>query len=132
MHSTRRGAIEKAASAKRYGIVLGTLGRQGNPKTLEILETRLQQLGIEYVVVLLSEIFPDKLKLISEVEAWIQIACPRLSIDWGYAFSVPLLNPYEASVALGMTTWQEVYPMDYYAKEGGVWSASYGYSQMKT
>lgn len=22
-----------------------------------------------------------------DVDAWIQIACPRLSIDWGYAFS---------------------------------------------
>lgn len=26
---------------------------------------------------------------------WVQIACPRLSIDWGTAFSKPLLSPYE-------------------------------------
>ena len=30
-----------------------------------------------------------------QVDAWIQIACPRLSIDWGYAFKKPLLSPYE-------------------------------------
>ena len=29
--------------------------------------------------------------------SWIQIACPRLSIDWGYAFAKPLLSPYEVS-----------------------------------
>ena len=30
------------------------------------------------------------------------MACPRLSIDWGRAFEkAPLLNPYEAHVALG-------------------------------
>ena len=26
---------------------------------------------------------------------WVQVACPRLSIDWGYAFPKPLLSPYE-------------------------------------
>lgn len=95
------------------------------------MESRLTELGHEYVVVLLSEIFPDKLNLLSTVDVWIQIACPRLSIDWGYAFPCPLLNPYEASVALGLTTWKEVYPMDYYAKEGGLWSAGFAYNQMK-
>jgi 2-(3-amino-3-carboxypropyl)histidine synthase len=47
------------------------------------------------VTVLLSEIFPEKLMLFSDVDAWVQIACPRLSIDWGHAFSRPLLTPYE-------------------------------------
>lgn len=28
---------------------------------------------------------------------WVQVACPRLSIDWGEAFSKPLLTPYEVS-----------------------------------
>lgn len=31
---------------------------------------------------------------------WIQIACPRLSIDWGTAFSKPLLSPYEVNTQL--------------------------------
>lgn len=56
------------------------------------------------------------------VRRWVQIACPRLSIDWGYAFAKPLLNPYEAEVALEGIGWQEVYPMDFYAKEGGAWT----------
>ena len=48
---------------------------------------------------------------------WVQVACPRLSIDWGYSFSKPLLTPYELAVALAETDWQTTYPMDYYAKE---------------
>jgi 2-(3-amino-3-carboxypropyl)histidine synthase len=52
-------------------------------------------------VVLLSEIFPQKLKQFgSAVGAWVQVACPRLSIDWGSAFSKPLLTPYECTAAL--------------------------------
>ena len=36
MHQIRRDAISKAASAKQVGIILGTLGRQGSPKILQV------------------------------------------------------------------------------------------------
>lgn len=71
---------------------------------------------------LLSEIFPAKLALMSDIEAWVQVACPRLSTDWGYAFPAPLLSPYEAEVALGAIQWQDIYPMDFYRRDGGSWS----------
>lgn len=82
-----------------------------------------------------------------DVGVWVQVACPRLSIDWGYAFERPLLSPYEACVALdikegagwgadgeldeavavgdrdaaskvGVDEEVGLYPMDFYAKEG--------------
>lgn len=37
MHSIRRNAIEKASQGKKYGVVLGTLGRQGSTKVLQVL-----------------------------------------------------------------------------------------------
>ena len=58
-----------------------------------------------------------KLELFEEVGAWVQVACPRLSIDWGQAFEkAPLLSSYEAEVALGQVQWREQYPMDFYGK----------------
>lgn len=51
--------------------------------------------------VLLSEVSPPKLQQMGQIDAWIQIACPRLSIDWGEGFSKPTLTPYEALIALG-------------------------------
>jgi 2-(3-amino-3-carboxypropyl)histidine synthase len=122
MHRIRRGEIEKAQRAKKWGVILGALGRQGSPNVLQHIETKLKQKALPYIVVLLSEIFPSKLALFQDVDAWIQIACPRLSIDWGYAFDKPLLNPYEAEVALGGADWQAVYPMDFYARDGGQWT----------
>lgn len=131
-----------------WGLILGTLGRQGNPHTLSLITSHLTTRGHPYVTLLLSEITPQKLALMSrDVGVWVQVACPRLSIDWGYAFERPLLSPYEACVALwikegsewadGMsdagekagedvqaeeqTLAQEdvaVYPMDYYEKSG--------------
>ncbi|KAI9848975.1 MAG: Diphthamide biosynthesis protein 1 [Sclerophora amabilis] len=133
MHSQRRRAIDLGSRAKKWGLILGSLGRQGNPHTMTLIEQHLESKGIPFVTLLLSEIFPGKLALMPDVEAWVQIACPRLSIDWGYAFPRPLLTPYEALVVLGARTgwWQDeakrpltdgtgegTYPMDFYAKEG--------------
>lgn len=123
MTTLRRDAIKSAQSAKKWGIILGTLGRQGNPNTMNLIEKQLDDRGIPFVNILLSEIFPGKLVTMPDVECWIQIACPRLSIDWGYAFPRPLLTPYEALVALGVREdWDKsnsgVYPMDFYAKDG--------------
>ncbi|GAB1204900.1 Diphthamide biosynthesis protein 1 [Aspergillus pseudonomiae] len=123
MHTLRRDAINTAKSAKKWGLILGSLGRQGNPNTMAMIENHLNERGIPFVNLLLSEIFPGKLASMSDVECWVQIACPRLSIDWGYAFPRPLLTPYEALIALGVreswdTANKGVYPMDFYAKEG--------------
>jgi len=120
MQDLRRQAIRTARTARKWGLILGSLGRQGNPHTMALIEKRLGDMGIPWVNLLLSEIFPGKLAMMSDVECWVQVACPRLSIDWGYAFPRPLLTPYEALVALGeREDWGKgTYPMDYYGKEG--------------
>ncbi|KAI0484099.1 putative diphthamide synthesis protein-domain-containing protein [Xylariaceae sp. FL0804] len=121
MKDLRKAAITTAKSAKKWGLILGSLGRQGNPNTMALIEKKLEEMGVPWVNLLLSEIFPGKLAMMDDVECWVQVACPRLSIDWGYAFPRPLLTPYEALVALNeRQDWSKtgVYPMDYYAREG--------------
>uniref|UniRef100_A0A669P5P6 2-(3-amino-3-carboxypropyl)histidine synthase subunit 1 n=1 Tax=Phasianus colchicus TaxID=9054 RepID=A0A669P5P6_PHACC len=126
MQEARQAAIRSATHAQCWGLLLGTLGRQGSPAILQHLESRLRALGRPFVRVLLSEIFPSKLQLFDSVDVWVQIACPRLSIDWGEAFSKPLLTPYEAAVALGDIEWQQPYPMDFYASQSlGPWTANH-------
>ena len=134
MRKTRRNAILKAATAKKFGLILGTLGRQGSPKIMEYLKDSLTKAGISYIVVLLSEIFPEKLKLFEDVDVWVQIACPRLSIDWGTAFVKPLLTPYEVAVVLNAASWQdESYPMDFYANNSlGPWTVNNELHRTKT
>ncbi|GBF93141.1 diphthamide biosynthesis [Raphidocelis subcapitata] len=145
MRAARRAAVEAAARARRWGLVMGTLGRQGNPRIVELLESKLAAKGLTYTLVLLSELSPQKLEALGrrDVDAWVQVACPRLSIDWGEGFVKPTLTPFEALVALGeapawwarpagdaavtppVTPGHEPYPMDYYAAEGGEWNSSY-------
>lgn len=118
--SDRSHAVSQARKARKWGLILGSLGRQGNPHTLTMIEQHLRARGTPFINLLLSEIFPGKLAMMQEVECWVQVACPRLSIDWGYAFPRPLLTPYEALIAVGgKESWEGgAYPMDYYGKEG--------------
>ncbi|KAK3630408.1 Diphthamide biosynthesis protein 1 [Elasticomyces elasticus] len=114
-------ALTQARKARKWGLILGSLGRQGNPHTMTLIENHLRQKGIPWINMLLSEIFPGKLAMMNEVECWVQVACPRLSIDWGYAFARPLLTAHEALIVLGgRQGWEGggTYPMDYYGKEG--------------
>ncbi|RXG63208.1 Diphthamide biosynthesis protein 1 [Armadillidium vulgare] len=126
MKSIRRREIDKCAIAQNWGVILGTLGRQGSVKVLESIKNQLELRGKSYTIFFMSEIFPDTLAKIEEIDAWIQIACPRLSIDWGASYCKPLLNPYEASVTLKNIEWCDVYPMDYYAYESkGNWTPNH-------
>ncbi|KAL0580778.1 Diphthamide biosynthesis protein 1 [Marasmius crinis-equi] len=66
---------------------------------------------IPSIPILLSELSPSKLSLFpSSIEVFVQTSCPRLSIDWGYAFDLPgtkgrpLLSPYEANLAVSAFT----------------------------
>ena len=95
--------------------------------------------SIPYIPILLSELSPAKLALFNpHISTFTQTSCPRLSIDWGYAFDRPLLSPYETAVAVGKTpSWIDksthgeqksdtesgVYAMDFYAA-GTPWALS--------
>ncbi|XP_047366473.1 2-(3-amino-3-carboxypropyl)histidine synthase subunit 1 isoform X1 [Vespa velutina] len=128
MRETRLLAINLTKNAKIFGMILGTLGRQGHPKIVDHLQNKLKALRKESVIILLSEIFPDKIKLFKNVDSFIQVACPRLSIDWGINFHKPFLTPYEGAVALKMAEYDknQAYPMDFYSAASlGPWTPNH-------
>ncbi|KAF9449888.1 Diphthamide synthesis [Macrolepiota fuliginosa MF-IS2] len=119
-----------------WGVMLGTLGRQGNLNQMQAITRQLEVSAtpIPFIPILLSELSPAKLALFNpHISTFIQTSCPRLSIDWGYAFDRPLLSPYETAVAVGTTpSWLEsktessgsgVYPMNFY-EAGSPWAIS--------
>uniref|UniRef100_A0A1I7ZGE5 2-(3-amino-3-carboxypropyl)histidine synthase subunit 1 n=1 Tax=Steinernema glaseri TaxID=37863 RepID=A0A1I7ZGE5_9BILA len=124
MTSNRGRAVEIAKEAKTFGLIQGTLGRQGNSRIVEELESKLTAAGKSFVRVLMSEIFPYKLEMFADVDCWVQVACPRLSIDWGEAYKKPLLTPYELSAALDQVPFRaDYYPMDFYSNDSlGPWT----------
>lgn len=47
MQATRQEAIAAARSAKSWGLILGTLGRQGSPKILEVRGLGIRRRGAD-------------------------------------------------------------------------------------
>ena len=135
----RAEAIEQAKSAEHFGLILGTLGRQGAPHLLHRLASLVSSSTATstarprlHTVFLISELSPSRVSLLPQsIDCFVQVACPRLSVDWGHEYGRPLLNTYEAEVVLGTAEWLQSegegegvarYPMDYYAEAGGEWS----------
>lgn len=131
MYEQRWTAIRKTAEVMRsqgtIGFVLGTLGRQGSERVFDTLVNRLQSnTRCKFIKVLMPEVLQDNLAAFGRVDAWVQVACPRLSIDWGSFFDKPMLNPYEFAMSIKYLTSQssefdklteKSYPMDFYAKQ---------------
>ncbi|CRG95657.1 diphthamide synthesis protein, putative [Plasmodium gallinaceum] len=121
-YEIRKNEIKKCINCKTVCIILSTLGRQGNVNILKNIISILKEKNIYFFILLLSEIFNEKLQLFKNVDVFIQIGCPRLSIDWGNYNLKPLLNTYEAYVLLKSVKYREIYPMDYYSHSGNEWS----------
>lgn len=137
---------DQSLARRGWGLILGTLGRQGSTRVLDHLQLMLKPSGINHIPILLSELSPQKLALFGDdLLTFVQTSCPRLSIDWGEAFARPLLSPYEAAVALGEASgWRSDlksnradeqtydrqdggYPMDFYADQSsGPWTPRHG------
>lgn len=42
-----------------------------------------------------------------KIDIFIQLACPRLSIDWGYTFDIPLLTAFEFFTLKDSKLWND-------------------------
>jgi 2-(3-amino-3-carboxypropyl)histidine synthase len=62
MKQIRFEQLEKAKDAKFFGVILGTLGRQGSTKVLDEIQELMRRHNKKYFVLFLSEILPDKIK----------------------------------------------------------------------
>lgn len=111
MKRIRENEIRKALDGKSFGVILGSLGRQGNKKIFENIVKKLESLG-KYKIykIIVDEINQKILDNYSFIDSFIQVSCPRLSIDWGSNYYKPLLSPFELF-------YQGDYKMDYYSSE---------------
>lgn len=113
MKSFREREIRRAFGGRSFGVILGSLGRQGNRQIFENVTKRIESFGRYKVYkIVLDEINQDLLDNFDFIDAFVQVSCPRLSIDWGVCYRKPLLSPFEVFYKGGE------YQMDYYSREG--------------
>ena len=121
MKKIRFEQIEKLKESKLIGVIFGTLGRQGSKGILNRINKLLNENNKDFINICLNEITEEKISQFKQCDCFIQIACPRLSIDWSNQFSKPMLTPYESYIAFGKIGKSDVYRMDNYANDTGEW-----------
>lgn len=102
----RAVSIHKFKQAKKIGIIIELKAAQkfGSPK---ILIDKLKELGKEVIVITMNELTPDKLMNFYNVEAFVELACPRIAIDDFAKYKKPIITFKEALVALGEKSWED-------------------------
>ena len=100
-------SIEKLKEAKNIGIIIGMKCGQkfGSP---EKLIEKLKEQGKNVIAITMSELTPDKIMNFYNMDAFIELACPRIAIDDFANYSKPILTFREALVAVGELSWDEI------------------------
>ena len=91
-------AIYKAAEAKTFGVIVGLKEGQLSKLTALKFKRELEKEGKEVQLFALTDITNERLRNLKGIDAFIQVACPRISTD--NQFDKPLLSTPQASALL--------------------------------
>lgn len=100
-------SIEKFRAAKNIGIIVEIKPGQkfGNP--VKLLQ-KLRNAGKNAIVITMSEITPDKIMNFYHIDAFVELACPRIALDDFEKYPKPILTMLEAMVAIGEKSWDDI------------------------
>ena len=94
-------SIEKFKDAKKVGVIIEVKPGQkfGSPK---FLVDKLKKTGKQVITITMDELTPDKLMNFYDIEAFVELACPRIAIDDFAKYAPKTIITYkEALVAVG-------------------------------
>jgi 2-(3-amino-3-carboxypropyl)histidine synthase len=103
----RWASIREAEQATEVAILIGLkIGQKRLDQALKI--KRLLERRYRVVLLALREITPETLLQFPSIDAFVNTACPRISLDDSERFDKPLLTPEETMVLLGKLKWEEL------------------------
>lgn len=91
-------SVYKAAEAESFGIIVGLKEGQFSKTTALKFKKELEIMGKKVQLFALTEITDDKLRNLRGIDAFIQVACPRISTD--NHFHKPVLSTPQANALL--------------------------------
>jgi 2-(3-amino-3-carboxypropyl)histidine synthase len=102
----RWACIEEARHAKTFGVLIGLkLGQKRLDEALKIKEIA-EKSGKAAFLFTIREILPEALMEFPSVDAYVNTACPRISLDAPSKFLKPVLTVNEFMVVSGETSWE--------------------------
>jgi 2-(3-amino-3-carboxypropyl)histidine synthase len=102
----RWACIEEAEHAKTFGVLIGLkLGQKRLGDALKIKEIA-EKNGKTAFLFAIREISPEALLEFPSVDAYVNTACPRISLDTPSKFLKPVLTINELMVVAGESSWE--------------------------
>jgi 2-(3-amino-3-carboxypropyl)histidine synthase len=99
--------IERFKETKRVGIIVGMKSSQMNIALARRLKELLETNGQSTILICAAEVVPETLESFTDLEAYVEISCPRISTDDQERYRKPMLNPEEVMIALGKKSWED-------------------------
>jgi|TARA_B100001245_G_scaffold236374_1_gene227079 2-(3-amino-3-carboxypropyl)histidine synthase len=100
-------SISKARYAEKFGLILGLKEGQFDTKKLLKIKKRLEEKGKTVQLIAMREVTNERMAYFKSIEAFIQMSCPRVSID-GYTFNRPVLSAPQAEALLDLLDGKEL------------------------
>jgi 2-(3-amino-3-carboxypropyl)histidine synthase len=101
-------SIEEASKAKIFGVLVGLKpGQLHFDEGLRVKET-LERMGKTAYLLAIKEVTPDALLEFPSIDAYVNTACPRISLEAPAKFSKPVLTIGEFKVVVGEVSWENL------------------------
>jgi len=100
-------AVYKAMDARVFGVITGLKEGQKMLGRSRWISDRLEAHGRKVVQLALRDITPERLAPQRDIEAFVQTACPRISID-GFNFDRPVLSIPQADALVALLDGREL------------------------
>jgi 2-(3-amino-3-carboxypropyl)histidine synthase len=103
----RYATIVKFREARRIGVVAGLKSGQMNLALAGRLKALLEENGKRCTLIASLELVPESLESFTDLDGFLEVACPRISIDDHGRYHKPVVNPDEALIAIGKKSWED-------------------------
>lgn len=104
----RWASICEAKKAEAFGVLIGLKSGQKRVREATEIKGMLEKSGRKATLLALREITPEALMQFFGIDAFVNTACPRVSLDDASRFLKPVLTFNETLVMLGEKDWEEL------------------------
>jgi len=104
----RFASIEEASHAKTFGVLISLKPGQKNLEQALAVKETMEKMEKNVCLFAVREILPEVLAEFLTVDAFVNTACPRISLDEASKFKKPVLTVQEFRVVSGESSWENL------------------------
>jgi 2-(3-amino-3-carboxypropyl)histidine synthase len=104
----RFACIQEAMSAKKFGVFVGLKPGQKHLDTALQIKALAEKTGKTAFLLSAREITPETLLEFPSIDAYVNTACPRVSLEATGKFQKPILTVNEFMVVCGESSWENM------------------------